>query len=146
MSTKEALTSPDNILKLHPKTANLIEHSTDPNVNYSYDRRIGPDRRASWPNPTSQISLSGLGARYVSQDIWPYDVNTLSIVANENRKIIRGIAYKVISDRKMFSKPSNEDVRKVGIRFVNLTKNQRGQLVAFIQRFGIQPMLNNQRI
>ena len=171
-------------------------------MNFIYDRRIVPDRRASWPNLTFQISqrnlkarsqkdrrqnlderrhqlrftlkstfyirirrprririwrresdylgtivnisLSGLAARYVAQDIWPYDVNTLSIVANENSRLIHGIAYKVISDRKLFSNPKNEDIRKVGIRFVNLTKNQRRQVVAFIQKYGIQPRFNNQ--
>ncbi len=116
-----------------------------------YIRIRKPHRFKIWKKETNyiativDISLNGLGARYVSQDIWPHDVSTLSIVTNENSRLIGSIAYKVISDRKIFSNPKNEDIRKVGIRFIKLTKNQRRQLVTFIQRFGIQPRLNNQQ-
>ena len=86
------------------------------------------------------ISLKGLRAEYRAANMWPYDVDTLSVVTADKKEKIDGIPYKIISDRKIISVPNKGDIRRVGIQFVNLSDRHIGHLISLLQNITLGPI------
>ena len=84
--------------------------------------------------PISDISLGGLGFQYTSQSIWPVNFDTLSISTAFDEIRVDHVPFQTITD---FSKTKFRDsmsLRKCGVKFGELTSNQKSDLNNFIHK------------
>lgn len=91
------------------------------------------------------ISLKGIRAQYTASNMWPYDVDTLSIATADENVLIDSVPYKLISDRIAMTAPNTGNLRRIGIKFVNLSDHHIWQLLSILQNYTQHPISYNQR-
>ena len=71
------------------------------------------------------INRGGLAFQYNSHNMWPADFNKLSILQTTDEIEIDNVPYEVVSDFKASNFTKSKPVRKCGVKFGELTLNQK---------------------
>ena len=71
------------------------------------------------------INKRGLSFQYISNKMWPTDFNKLSILQTTDEIEIDNVPYEVVSDFKASNFTKSKPIRKCGVKFGELTLNQR---------------------
>ncbi len=71
------------------------------------------------------INKRGLSFQYISHKMWPTDFNKLLILQTTDEIEIDNVPYDVVSDFKACSFTKSKPTRKCGVKFGELTLNQR---------------------
>ena len=71
------------------------------------------------------INRRGLAFEYISDKMWPADFDTLSILQTTDEIEIDSVPFEVVSDFKTHSFTKSKPIRKCGVKFGELTLNQR---------------------
>jgi hypothetical protein len=92
----------------------------------------------------TDISRSGLAVRYVKNGESSNELNELGIFKSDFRFYIDNIRAKTISDFEIIDKTfiGSKEMRRCGIQFGDLPKNQISQLEDLIQNFTSAEGLN----
>ncbi len=85
------------------------------------------------------ISRGGLAFHYVGTELWDNESFELSIKSIGNGFFLDEIDVKLISDSEVrYEKPMGEiPIRKLGVQFKELTKNQALQVEYLIQNYSL---------
>ena len=76
----------------------------------------------------TEISEGGLGFVYVDREMWSLDLNELTISDNINKTKIDKIPFKVLRDFPITKLPNSKYLRKCGVKFGELTSDQKYSL------------------
>lgn len=87
--------------------------------------------------PISDISLGGLQFQYTSQDMWSAYFDTLTISKSPDNIRIDNVPFKAITDCSTSRLQGSEPVRRCGVKFGELTSEQKSDLIDFIQKHAI---------
>jgi len=79
------------------------------------------------------ISLKGLAFEYVDHNMWSPDFNELSIAEAIDKIKIEKVPFRAISDFSISRIENSTFLRRCGVKFGELTPNQKDQLHFFIQ-------------
>jgi hypothetical protein len=85
----------------------------------------------------TDISLGGLRAQYVAGEMWTHEFDKLSIVTDDDKIKIDNIPFKVISDFPVSYLPNSKNLRKFGVKFVELHSEYIPKLNYIIQNYTI---------
>ncbi len=94
--------------------------------------KVGKPRLAK-SAPIIDISLGGLGFQYASQDMWPVNFETLTISKASDEIGISNVPFKAVSDFCTSILPDSKSMRRCGVKFCELSSEQKTDLHAFIQ-------------
>ncbi len=82
--------------------------------------------------PIVDISKGGLAFEYRDQKMWSVDFDNLSIALPENEVRIDRVPIKIISDKTVGDSVSTVNSRRCGVKFSQLSIEQKSQLLYFI--------------
>lgn len=78
------------------------------------------------------ISEGGLACTYVDHKMWSMDFNELTISDYNNEIKIDKVPFKILRDFSQSKLPDSKYLRKCGIKFGELTSDQKSTLYSFI--------------
>jgi hypothetical protein len=90
--------------------------------------------------PIIDISLKGVSIESTPVNRWLYHTDTLSIVTANKKTKVDNILYKLVSTRQVISVPGNGNSNRVGIKFANLSINQKWQLSFLLEEATLHPI------
>jgi c-di-GMP-binding flagellar brake protein YcgR len=84
--------------------------------------------------PIIDISLGGIGFYYIARDAWSVNFRMLTISKFAGEIRIENVPFKTVSDFLLSRLPNSEPKRRCGIKFDELTPDQKSELNTFIQK------------
>ena len=90
--------------------------------------------------PIVDISLKGVSIQSSSHKKWPSHRDTLSILATDKKSKIDNIPFELVSDREVFPVSGNGNTRRLGFKFVDLSRHQKWQLLFLLEKLNILPI------
>lgn len=87
--------------------------------------------------PIVELSGGGLTFQYISRNLWTPNLNELSISEPDNKLKIGKLPFKTITDYSVSRVENAMSLRRCGVKFEELTPNQKYQLHYFIQNHTI---------
>ena len=90
--------------------------------------------------PIVDISLKGVSIQSSSHKKWLIHRDTLSILATDKQSKIDNIPFELVSDRNAISASGNGNTRRLGFKFVDLSRHQKWQLLFLLEKLNILPI------
>jgi len=84
--------------------------------------------------PIYDICLGGLGFLYTSRNMWPTDFDTFTLAAGSNENRIESVPYKIVTDFPLSKLKNSKSVRRCGVKFGDLSTNQKFDLSVLIRK------------
>ena len=86
------------------------------------------------------FSATGIRAEYEAATVWSSNFDKMSIFTIDNKFSIENIPCKIISDRIVYRSSNGTCLRRCGLKFGDLSNNQKVQLSNFMKAYSTHPL------